>query len=605
MYIRFLDMTLTDFKAYAGTHKIPLDLDGVTCLMGYNDSIKSLYGNGAAKSTIWDALIWCLYGRTPLGLHNPDVIPWSGKGKPKVTTRLLVDNTEYKLERSTSPNRFTCNGEDIPDIAAVFDLSFELAVNTVLLPQEKELFFSRTPGQKMQLFTEALPIEKWDARSKSASVAYSKAETEAFLLEGDLESVKGALDELTRTIEAIKGLANEWASKAQQKTRASEKETEALKVKLGRVQRELDGAVLSEDGALTELRASEAELSKLRKQMTTVATKVSTTKAEAKVLADKINEVEEDIRGLGKSTCPTCGQKVKPANLAEHRGHLEDQLDDLQQSVERLVRDRHELETMFEDVKAQIAATETNIEGFQTKADRAGDVITRLRPEAAELQAQIKAASVVKDEENPYTKQMAAMQTRLKKLKAEIADIEDDLAIARGNMGKTKFWVQGFKDIKLQLIEGVLDELEITSNSLIEEIGLQGWSVRFDIEKESKTGNIKNMINVEIQSPESKKPVRWEAYCGGEKQRLRLVGSLALSDVLLARAGIETNLEVLDEPAVYWAPEAVQDLVEYLAIRSRERDKSIFFIEHQAVESVHFARVWNVIKDRKGSRVEQ
>jgi len=98
--------------------------------------------------------------------------------------------------------------------------------------------------------------------------------------------------------------------------------------------------------------------------------------------------------------------------------------------------------------------------------------------------------------------------------------------------------------------------------------------------------------------------VRWENWSGGENQRLRLIGSLALSDVLLARAGIETNLETLDEPAVYWSSEGIQELCAFLAERAKVRGKTIFYIEHNTVQSHYFEEVIRVVKDKKGAYIE-
>jgi len=72
----------------------------------------------------------------------------------------------------------------------------------------------------------------------------------------------------------------------------------------------------------------------------------------------------------------------------------------------------------------------------------------------------------------------------------------------------------------------------------------------------------------------------------------------------LAHVGVETNLEVLDEPAVYWSGEGVQELCDFLAIRARERDKTIFYIEHQAVESTSFSEVITVVKDKDGAYIK-
>jgi energy-coupling factor transporter ATP-binding protein EcfA2 len=78
---------------------------------------------------------------------------------------------------------------------------------------------------------------------------------------------------------------------------------------------------------------------------------------------------------------------------------------------------------------------------------------------------------------------------------------------------------------------------------------------------------------------------------------------MALSEVLLGHAGIEPNVEVYDEPAHFLSPEGVRDLVELLADRARQLQRTIFYIDHQAVESTRFASVIEVVRDKHGVQI--
>lgn len=606
MRLIFNELTITDFKALRGTHKLRLDLPGVTYLFGENKVTHSLAGNGAAKSTIWDALIWCLYGRTPLGLRNTDVKPWAG-GKTAVSVKFTIGKKQHVIERATSPNSFTHNGQDIADARDIIGVSFELAVNTLLLPQDTELFLNRTPSDKMKLLTETLSLERWDTRSKAASTEVAALEKEVSALEYDATSIQGSIDEVERSLASIKALASGWADKARNRVRASAKDLSALTKRRDALDKRLATATLKEDRALTELKALELGLAKQRKELSFRQAKVATLEAQGAVLVRSLAKIELEVEALAEAKhCPTCGQKIKAADLDKHKTELNRCADQTDAEISSKAQERNKLVQEYQKHKEAITANEKFAASFDIDAREAGDEILRVRPELAELSRQIAAMSAPVTEDNPYTAQITDLTTRRKNLAREGREIETQLDLVRAKSEHNRFWIKGFKDVKLQLIEDVLSELELVSNSMIEEVGLDDWQIKFSIEKESKTGSIQNMINVEIVSPESNgKAVKWESYSGGEKQRLRLVGSLALADVLLGHAGVETNLEVLDEPAVYWASEGVQELVAYLAYRAREQEKSIYFIEHSAVESVHFARVWTVVKGKSGAKVIQ
>ena len=114
---------------------------------------------------------------------------------------------------------------------------------------------------------------------------------------------------------------------------------------------------------------------------------------------------------------------------------------------------------------------------------------------------------------------------------------------------------------------------------------------------------LQRLLHVEIQSPDSRNFVRWGSWSGGERQRLKLIGTLALSDVLLAKAGVQTNLEILDEPSMYFSSEGVEQLNAFLADRAKQLGKCIYYVDHGAADSAHFSNVITIVKDKDGSYI--
>ena len=74
-------------------------------------------------------------------------------------------------------------------------------------------------------------------------------------------------------------------------------------------------------------------------------------------------------------------------------------------------------------------------------------------------------------------------------------------------------------------------------------------------------------------------------------------------DVLLNNAGVETSLEILDEPAHFMAPAGVRDLTEFLMERAETLAKRIFFVDHMSIEGSQFSSVTTVTKDVEGSHI--
>lgn len=604
MYIEFASLVIDNFKAFKGKHTLALNGSGVVYIVGENKVTKRLSGNGAAKSTIWDALSWCLYGKTPLGLRTNDVKPWKG-GRPCVTTLLVVDQVDYLCQRTTSPkNLFTVNDEERADISEVLPISFELFTNTILLPQDRPLFFDLAPKDKMGLIAEACDLERWDTRSSAASKAVEDIEGKTNGYLNEQRNFEGKLEELDRTLEELRQQSQDWNDKAKARATVSAAAVKALEKQLEQKSVELGTATLAEDGALLELRHCQDEMSRLGAEGLKGLGVERELRSRLEELQGRIDNANDQLDALAKAkTCPTCGQPVKPANLKEHRAHLERRLVEDRVKVKALPSELRKMLKHNEETYNALQRHEADVKVFRQKADDAEDVVLRLRPDVESLQRQIVDACKVKEETNPHLNGIRQLGDRHKTLTNDLEDIKADIEATQAKAERARFWIKGFKDIKLQLIEEVLQELELVANSMIEEVGLVDWEIRCDIEKESKSGSIQRLINVQIKSPESEGYVKWESWSGGERQRLRLIGSLALSDVLLGHVGVETNLEVLDEPAVYWSSEGVQELCVFLATRAREREKTIMYIEHSAVESSSFSEVLTVVKDEQGAYI--
>src|SRR5512135_1806856 len=115
MRLKFLNITLKNFRSFtaAQTLNLSLDTNGVIFMRGRNDVEPQLGANGAGKSSVWHALCWCLYGKTPEGLRNTDIKPWTGKEAPTVTLAIKINGQHYTITRRAITNGLTINEEEV------------------------------------------------------------------------------------------------------------------------------------------------------------------------------------------------------------------------------------------------------------------------------------------------------------------------------------------------------------------------------------------------------------------------------------------------------------------------------------------------------------
>jgi DNA repair exonuclease SbcCD ATPase subunit len=208
------------------------------------------------------------------------------------------------------------------------------------------------------------------------------------------------------------------------------------------------------------------------------------------------------------------------------------------------------------------------------------------------------------EQENPHKKTVVDARVHLKEAKQEVSEAKADKKKIEAATGRASFWAKGFGDIRLSIIDEVLNELQFTTRSMLAEVGLGDWQVTYSTERETKSGTTQRSLGVDIQSPTSTGAVRWESWSGGEGQRLRLIVALAFADVLLNYAGVQIPIRVLDEPTQHLSTEGVKDLCEFLASYAEQAELNLWYTDHHAVESSHFTSVVTVVNDKDGAYVE-
>jgi DNA repair exonuclease SbcCD ATPase subunit len=245
---------------------------------------------------------------------------------------------------------------------------------------------------------------------------------------------------------------------------------------------------------------------------------------------------------------------------------------------------------------------------FRKASDDARDNLDAATKRVAELKGQVQGLReqlAQKDEEtNPHRMTLRDLRKKQKSLAADIEDCAKEKQSVELRQQRAKFWTKGFKDIRLFVLEEIIEELELNTNAMLDEAGLVGWNVRYELERETARGTVQRGLQILVSSPDSEGMVKWESWSGGEAQRLRIVGALALSETLLNHAGIEISMEVLDEPTQHLSPEGVADLCEYLSDRARRLHRQVFYIDHASIESTAFASVTTIRRDAGGSNID-
>lgn len=613
MNVEFMSITLSNFRSFTAPQTLTFAQTGggVMFMRGRNEVEPKLGANATGKTSTWQALCWCIYGKTPDGLRSPDVKPWSGDGSPTVSLVLNVDGKPHTMTRSTSAKGVLINGRDVGNEEAVklIGLSFEVFKQTVILAQSQPLFFDLSSKDKMQLFSEVLQLDRWEERSAAAS---AKAD-ELYRLESELmQELVGAVSQLEQAnalLALTKKQSDAWEADRGTRVQQLEQTLEQHSALLIKQQNALDDADLAQERISLDLTMERALAAGSTAEHHRTLEEVKSAEALQTFDAKTLAHIEYELAGLGeKGTCPVCHQSITGTGLESHKKELSDKAGNLQKalssraSVILSIKDKLKMiDTARRDTTTTVSTLERALQQVQTK-------VNFFQLQIAELKAVILGLKDGRrertDQTNPHRTTLQDLKTRLRGLETEGKGIEETLIKLQRQIERTKFWVKGFKELRLYAIDEVLQELEITTNLLLPEVGLQDWRVTYSVERETKSGTVQRGVDTVVVSPHNKQSVKQGSWSGGESQRLRIVSALALSQVLLNFAGVEVNLEVLDEPTKHLSAEGVQELCEFLSTRAQQLGRQCWLVDHTARESSNFAGVVTVVKTQEGSYFE-
>lgn len=590
MRLTFRKLVISDFKEYIGKHILNLTSLGlgVHFVRGVNEVDPELGSNGASKSTIFDALRWCLFGSTVKGLKNPDVKTWGGKNTAVVKLYVEVGTRRHLIRRSTKTN-----GLSIDDLAAsqegverLIGMNSVMFDHVILMGQGEDLFLDLSPTPKLNVLSETLDLERWDRRSVHAKREKESAESEATRIKYLLAGLEDNLVKREDDLKAEKERMADWEKARSDRDEARGVRISELRKQLEKLDKVWGKYDLAYDYAETELRASRKRQQDLLDQRGELA-------SQEVVFINSIEALEKTMKSGDK--CPTCGQKL-PGDHKDLRVKKAKELKKLEAEYDELLDKRSDVDESVEKIKKEIS-------GFIEASNDAQDGMTRTGSQRAEVKAELsqltKNGRIDDDRDNPYAEAVAKYRSDIKELSAEIADLKKKQNKYERRALRLHEWVGYFKQIRLYLLQEALEELEAETNLMLPTVGLNGWSISYDIERETKAGKVTPGLTVSILKPTMSKPVRWESWSGGEAQRLRLTASIALSKMLLRRAGLECDTLILDEPTQHLSPEGVRDTASLLC--DLGDSNQIFFVDHQAVESNRFSSVITVTKTTAGA----
>ena len=612
-----LKLRWSNFKSFTGEHELDFTSfgPGLYFISGENRVDPELGSNGAGKSTLFDVLHWCLFGSSIRGTKTPQLVPWQNTGTPWAEVTYRTNGRKKRITRSYRPNNLlvTRGGrergvkqEQLEDIIGFSSDTFQ---NSIVIGQFSQMFFDLKPRDKLSVFTELLNLDYWLECSQRVTTTLSVLREDQLEAEKTLARLEGMRSELKNTLSST-------IEEADEKTASSSKSQRILKRKI----REIKTRKLDLKKQATNLQKSiekrmikdaklASKIGKLAKEHDPITTAMRDVEDKKKETQVRIEDLDERLLLLkkSKSICPICKQKVSPQHrrseqkrIAKKRVNYVDRLSNLQTEHKALLKSLDEKSNQLEVVKQRLDHSKST--KLHLSLNSVNSDIKELDNEISSTNQQIAQLDQLSES---YTKKVQKCKKRLARNRKKMKEARKSLAELNNDINLAKYWVRGFKDIRLFEVDEALTSLQVEVNSYLADLGMADWSISMEVERETKAGKLSRgfrvMVDPGIDSNSSPKP--WEAWSGGEGQRLRLAGTLALSSLILRQFNRDCNIQCWDEKMVWLSGTGENDMLDLLRETAKQHNKQIWLIDQHNLD-YNFDGVITVVKDANGSHLE-
>lgn len=582
---------------------------GLFSLTGVNNDNTRLHSNGSGKSSLLDAICWCLFGKTTNGLRAGDVISW-GCDSCSVSIEVIVANEKLIIKTNQNPNSVTLNGKTIERkaLADRLRLNYESFLYSVIIPQSGNSFLDLTPAEKLTLFSQIMDLDVWLEKSVLAQEKSDKILLEIAANQNSISQLNGKVESTSSTIKELGAKSAAWAD-------AQKGKIQQLKIQINNRRNQIEQHTLGADALAVEISKLEpniksisSEIEMQEKLLKGLNIETIDLDKELMLVDHKITDANDSKRRLGKVgvICPTCKQKVD-------KHHLNDEMSKIERLTAAISAEKGELAAAKNEVASDksklitiICQFETELTQLKSKATIASgnrDALLRENDYTKrDIDRLLTEISVLKDQKNEFEHMIEEKTEDLHKLHDQLKVKNEKIHSLNEIFAAVNYWVAGFKRLRLYIVEETLRSLEIEVNNSLASMGLTDWTIEFDIERENKSGGITKGFTTLIKNPDDE-IIKYESLSGGEGQRVRLAGCFGLSNLIMERAGLINKIEFYDEVSQHLSDQGIKDMLDTLHDRAINLGRQIWVVEHRALDYPDFAGVVNVIKDENGSRI--
>lgn len=640
--MKFLRLSIQNFLVIQSVD-LELAERGLVLVQGVNSVDSSADSNGSGKSSIAEALCWCLYGVTAKGITGDAVVNDRAK-KDTMVSVILEDGAErynvlryrkhkdhknaLKVVQRDAKGLWTIDLTKGTDkltqevVDKIVGASLDVFVSSVYAGQERMPDLpSMTDKELKVLIEEASGSAIMEAAYELARAEHAESSRRVQAAQQKVDTATTSVNWQTAQLADINRRVTDWTMIQSERIREARKEAVAwkttcdgLKTKWTEMEPELitiAGQLGTVDGQLAALNTPDPEIERLAKLMADTTRLIMGVEVRRSSMRTVLSETRHRLSHAEArvgTPCPDCGRPITESEIGDVKRAAEAQIATLEADIQVVDAEKVALEAEWTRLSAETAArpprpsTSALVAERDALVTRRHDILkveqalTQARDEAAKRAAEIRALMA---EVCPYEAMRAKATTDLNIAGALLQEAQDELQEVQARHLESAATVAVFAPAGARAL--ILDEVTPYLNaqterylSVLSDGHIQAtWSTMTPDAK----GMLKEKFAIDVSHDLGAKG--FKGLSGGERRKVRVATALALQDLVATRATKPIELFIGDEIDDALDAAGLERLMTVLEDKASERG-TVMIISHNDLKD-NCNNVITVVKEAKGT----
>jgi len=607
MRINFKNLTIHNFKSFADESFDFSSMSGMTLVCGKNLDIPG-QANSAGKSSIFDALLYALFGQLQTSVKNKNLKNrYVDDTSMSVSIEFDIDKKSfYKIERGLNKHAQTFltvfkkeNGtyseitkssiQETDDLIAneILRCDVSIFLRTILLSSDQNYnFFLLPPAAKKDFIEKLFNI-------KVFGEMYSLIHRD--VLDYDKEFVKrqNTLLMLSKSKEDFESRKTVFENEQKEKISQIESNVSASSKKLSELKQKnvsVNDAEISKcENAINLLVEKKTELNSKSREISESEKRLASKKFKLEAAKSSNEKTISSYSILLSKLCDHC----KPI-VSEHYnlGKLESQNSKIDKELNEISAQSKELSDRLSSISEKIVKIDSKQNQLNQKIHNATDESNKLKIEIGKLEHEISFSEErlenLKKEKNPYTDLLKDTCEKLEKENLNIADLNKRYSY-------------------LKFAEQIVSQDNLKKFIIKDLVGLLNSKIKYYLMKlgAKYTCVFDENMKFTFITPDNGGETEYATFSAGERMRLLIAASFAFRDFMSTRNNFTSNILILDEfidSAIDTL--AVNNVLHILQEFSRISNQHVMIISHRKeIDNSIFDNIVMVQKEQNISTI--